>query len=284
MDNNFHVCKNHPDTVAQAQCAVCGEWFCRDCLTQQHGKFYCKAHASPKKKRGPLFYVGIVLGVLVLWYGFVFTVKSCSADDPAQEDTTPKIRRNAPLCAQSQELDDYVPLVTFDAITYTGSGEGQLIIDDIPGAWVLYAECDSEGPFNVTGYDPNGNLARFFVTSAAPYTGTSIDISFVTTRIDVSASGDWRIEIRPLIDCDTIKTGDPLVSSGDTVLRIDGTPKTIEIHKDPDDSDFYAATIGTRYNILAKPETTADSTKTCNDDPQYLIVSSSGEWGIQFND
>lgn len=287
MDNHIHVCHNHPDTVAQGQCCVCGEWFCRDCLVQQHGKFFCKAHASPqklRKKRDPVSLVLIVFGALLLCFALFFAVKIRFFDDPAQEDTTPKIRRAAPLCEQSHEPDDYVPLVTFDTITYTGSGEGQLIIDDIPGAWVVYAECDGDAPFYVTGYDPNGHLARFLVISSAPYSGTSIDISFVTTRIDVVASGNWRIEIRPLIDCDTIKVGDPLVSSGDSVLRIDGTPKTIEIHKDPYVTDFYAFTIGARYHFLADADTAANITKTCTDDPQYLIVSSSGEWSIQFNE
>lgn len=285
--DTIHVCHNHPDTVAQGQCCVCGEWFCRDCLVQQHGKLFCKAHASPqklRKKRDPMSLVLIVFGSLLLCFALFFAVKIRFFDDPAPEDTTPKIRRAAPLCEQSHEPDDYVPLVTFDTITYTGSGEGQLIIDDIPGAWVVYAECDGDAPFYVTGYDPNGHLARFLVISSAPYSGTSIDISFVTTRIDVVASGNWRIEIRPLIDCDTIKVGDTLVSSGDSVLRIDGTPKTIEIHKDPYVTDFYAFTIGARYHFLADADTAANITKTCTDDPQYLIVSSSGEWSIQFNE
>lgn len=287
MDPNFHVCKNHPDTVAHAQCAVCGEWFCRDCLVQQHGKLFCKSHASPqklRKKRDPMSLFLIVFGALLLCFALFFAVKIRFFDDPVPEDTTPKIRRAVSLCEQSHELDDYVPLVTFDTITYTGSGEGQLIINEIPGAWVVYAECDGEGPFSITGYDPNGNLARFLVISSAPYAGTSIDASFVSTRIDVSASGNWRIEIRPLIDCDTIKVGDTLVSSGDSVLRIDGTPKTIEIHKDPYVTDFYAFTIGARYHFLADADTAANITKTCTDDPQYLIVSSSGEWSIQFNE
>lgn len=285
--DTIHVCHNHPDTVAQGQCCVCGEWFCRDCLVQQHGKLFCKAHASPqklRKKRDPMSLVLIVFGSLLLCFALFFAVKIRFFDDPAPEDTTPKIRRAAPLCEQSHEPDDYVPLVTFDTITYTGSGEGQLIIDDIPGAWVVYAECDGDAPFYVTGYDPNGHLARFLVISSAPYSGTSIDISFVTTRIDVVASGNWRIEIRPLIDCDTIKVGDTLVSSGDSVLRIDGTPKTIEIHKDPYVTDFYAFTIGARYHFLADADTAANITKTCTDDPQYLIVSSSGEWSIQFKE
>ena len=31
MDNQ-HTCKNHPVAPATAQCCVCGEWFCADCI------------------------------------------------------------------------------------------------------------------------------------------------------------------------------------------------------------------------------------------------------------
>ena len=31
MDNQ-HTCKNHPDVPAVAQCCVCGDWFCADCI------------------------------------------------------------------------------------------------------------------------------------------------------------------------------------------------------------------------------------------------------------
>ena len=31
MDNQ-HTCKNHPYAPAVAQCCVCGDWFCADCI------------------------------------------------------------------------------------------------------------------------------------------------------------------------------------------------------------------------------------------------------------
>lgn len=36
MDN--HTCKNHPDVPAVAQCCVCGDLFCADCIATVDGK------------------------------------------------------------------------------------------------------------------------------------------------------------------------------------------------------------------------------------------------------
>ncbi len=44
MDNQQHMCKNHPDTPAVAQCSTCGDWFCADCIATVGDKIYCKSH------------------------------------------------------------------------------------------------------------------------------------------------------------------------------------------------------------------------------------------------
>lgn len=46
MDNQQHMCKNHPDTPAVAQCSTCGEWFCADCIATVGDKVYCKSHVQ----------------------------------------------------------------------------------------------------------------------------------------------------------------------------------------------------------------------------------------------
>jgi len=35
-------CQNHPDKEVKGACVGCGNFFCEDCLTQVHGKNYCK--------------------------------------------------------------------------------------------------------------------------------------------------------------------------------------------------------------------------------------------------
>lgn len=46
MDQNQHTCKNHPDAPAVAQCSVCGDWFCADCVATVGDKVYCKSHVQ----------------------------------------------------------------------------------------------------------------------------------------------------------------------------------------------------------------------------------------------
>jgi len=35
-------CLNHPNKEVKGACVGCGNFFCEDCLTQIHGKNYCK--------------------------------------------------------------------------------------------------------------------------------------------------------------------------------------------------------------------------------------------------
>ena len=42
-------CKNHPDREAAGKCVACGEPFCRDCLTEVDGIYYCAAH-DPRRQ------------------------------------------------------------------------------------------------------------------------------------------------------------------------------------------------------------------------------------------
>lgn len=285
MDPNFHVCKNHPDTVAQAQCAVCGEWFCCDCLTQQHGKFYCKAHASPKKKRGPLFYILIVLGVLVLWYSFVFAVKSCSSDDPPRE-TTGSGTTSADAIFTDEFREALSVFTPFDPIEYTGTGDSVIFLDGIPGGWVLYAEGNADGRyFCIKGYDDNDKTTELFVNTTEPYRGTTIDGNFATTQLEITSTGDWRIEIRPLIGCDTITVGEPYKSTGDAVLIVSGDAKTADIYGNAREAYFGVHAIGAgSADLLVNTTEAYSGTVKCKNNPQFIVVTASDEWGIRLNE
>jgi len=36
-------CRNHPDREAVARCPSCGEFFCRECVTEDAGRLVCAA-------------------------------------------------------------------------------------------------------------------------------------------------------------------------------------------------------------------------------------------------
>lgn len=285
--DTIHVCHNHPDTVAHAQCAVCGEWFCRDCLVQQHGKLICKAHASPQKllkKRSPLFYILIVLIALVLWYAFVFAVKNRSADDPLRETILIDTASSSPVFTDEfrEALSLFMP---FDPIEYTGTGDSVIFLDDIPSGWVLYADGNAEDRyFCIQGYDDNDQFTEFFVNTTEPYSGTTIDVNFATTQLEITATGEWSIEIRPLIGCDTITVGEPYKSTGDSVLIVSGDAKTADIYGNARAAYFGVHAIGAgSADLLVNTTEEYSGTVKCKNNPQFIVVIASDEWGIRMN-
>lgn len=287
MDNHIHVCHNHPDTVAHGQCAVCGEWFCRDCLVQQHGKLFCKAHASPqklRKKRDPWSRILIVFGVLMLCYVVVFLVKIRFFDDPPPETISSDTASSSPVFTDEfrEALSLFMP---FDPIEYTGTGDSVIFLDDIPSGWVLYAEGNAEDRyFCIQGYDDNDQLTKLFVNTTEPYSGTTIDGNFATTQLEITATGEWRIEIRPLIGCDTITVGEPYKSTGDAVLIVSGDAKTADIYGNARAAYFGVHAIGAGSSYLLVNTTEAYSgTVKCKNNPQFIVVIASDEWGIRLN-
>lgn len=287
MDNHIHVCHNHPDTVAQGQCAVCGEWFCRDCLVQQHGKLFCKAHASPqklRKKRDPWSRILIVFGVLMLCYVVVFLVKIRFFDDPPPETIRSDTASSSPVFTDEfrEALSLFMP---FDPIEYTGTGDSVIFLDDIPSGWVLYAEGNAEDRyFCIQGYDDNDKPTELFVNTTEPYCGTTIDGNFATTQLEITATGEWRIEIRPLIGCDTITVGEPYKSSGDAVLIVSGDAKTADIYGNARAAYFCVHAIGAgSADLLVNTTEAYSGTVKCKNNPQFIVVIASDEWGIRLN-
>lgn len=287
MDNHIHVCHNHPDTVAHGQCAVCGEWFCRDCLVQQHGKLFCKAHASPQKlqkKRDPMSLVLIVFGVLLLCFALFFAAKIRFFDDPPQETIYSDTASSSP--AFTDEFREALSLfMPFDPIEYTGTGDSVIFLDDIPSGWVLYAEGNAEDRyFCIQGYDDNDQLTELFVNTTEPYCGTTIDGNFATTQLEITATGEWRIEIRPLIGCDTITVGEPYKSSGDAVLIVSGDAKTADIYGNARAAYFCVHAIGAgSADLLVNTTEAYSGTVKCKNNPQFIVVIASDEWGIRLN-
>ena len=219
----------------------------------------------------------------MLWYSFVFAVKSCSANDPPRE-TTGSDTASSPVL--TDEFREALSLFTpFDPIEYTGTGDSVIFLDDIPSGWVLYAEGNAEDRyFCIQGYDDNDQLTKLFVNTTEPYCGTTIDGNFATTQLEITATGEWRIEIRPLIGCDTITVGEPYKSTGDAVLIVSGDAKTADIYGNARAAYFGVHAIGAgSADLLVNTTEEYSGTVKCKNNPQVIVVSASDEWGIRLN-
>ena len=138
--------------------------------------------------------------------------------------------------------------------------------------------------FCIEGYDDNDKTTELFVNTTEPYSGTTIDGNFATTQLEITAEGDWRIEIRPLIGCDTITVGEPYKSSGDAVLIVSGEAKTADIYGNARAAYFGVHAIGAgSADLLVNTTEEYSGTVKCKNNPQFIVVTASDEWGIRLN-
>ena len=72
-------CRNHAAREAAARCPECGQFFCRECITEFHGRVICavcvqKLAAAPAARRPVLAWIGRLIqcgvGILVAWFFF----------------------------------------------------------------------------------------------------------------------------------------------------------------------------------------------------------------------
>lgn len=74
------TCYHHLLREAVARCPECGEYFCRECVTEHHGRMLCSqclselTHGPSTRVRNWIGHLAIALqgaaGFLIIWYAF----------------------------------------------------------------------------------------------------------------------------------------------------------------------------------------------------------------------
>ena len=114
--------------------------------------------------------------------------------------------------------------------TYSGTGNDVVTLKKPAGPALLYARCDNpDTEFYILAFDKDGN--QVYETLAAgygPYEGvTPLDFDWIYTppsqrayRLQVTATGPWTLEVRPLSAAPVVGPGDTIDGTGDQVLRL----------------------------------------------------------------
>jgi hypothetical protein len=122
--------------------------------------------------------------------------------------------------------------------TLTGTGNATLDLDRAQEPALIHIVGNAEGKhFSASAYDPSGRRIDLLVTTVDPYEGIRpLDFGEHdhTTRLQVTATGPWRIEIWPLtdevIEAQTLVVPGQREGSGDDVLFLSGaTPGMLAV-------------------------------------------------------
>lgn len=179
-------------------------------------------------------------------------------------------------------------------ILLTGSGDGVVDVDRRSYGAVARVTHSGRGNFAVWNYGPDGKKIDLLVNTIGVYSGT-VPIDFFTyeytTRFEITASGDWTIEIIPLTASDFVFAPTTLNGIGDNVITI--TPKTgtkidlLKIDASKADSNFTIWAYGENGRLLVKEIAPYSGTvvvptvATVSSTYSILVIHATGEWSIE---
>lgn len=106
-----------------------------------------------------------------------------------------------------------------ETIVLTGSGNQTLQVGSIEDGYVFHITGnEAEEMFSVIGGDENGNLTTMLVLTEKNYDGITADMSLKTTQLEISAVGDWTVELVPINNLPRYKAGETVTGDKDTVF------------------------------------------------------------------
>lgn len=173
----------------------------------------------------------------------------------------------------------------FAPIVYSGSGDSVIDIDPPKDCmWVLYVSGnDNSDYFGVQGYAADNSTTELFVNTTKPYSGVTFDPSFKTTQLEISATGDWYVEIRSIYSCDVIETSDTYYGSGDNVVLMYIGAQTAEINGNDDGAYFGVKSYGDSEDLLVNTTEPYSGTVKLKYDPEVLRITAEGDWNVTLN-
>lgn len=174
-----------------------------------------------------------------------------------------------------------VPTPLPTSVIYSGSGDSVISINNPYDLAVFFISGNSaDRHFAVRGYDSADNYTNLFVNTTDSYSGLTLDTDGPTTSFEISAVGEWSIEVRSIRTCKPISSGQTIFGSGDDVLLIEGNSKTAKITGNEASRHFAVKAYGSRDKLLVNTTETYSGTVKLNENPHILEISAVGEWSI----
>jgi hypothetical protein len=173
-----------------------------------------------------------------------------------------------------------------DPILELGSGDGVVNIDKWTGPAIISATHDGDGNFTITNFSAANARLGQLVNVTGPYYGT-LPLDFMaseqTTRLEITATGAWEIQIIPIEQARTESLPTTIEGYGDDVIVLTGgDPDQLKIDASGSTDAFVVNGFGSGnwYQLLSK---TAPYTGTINATAgtTTLAVTANGSWSIE---
>jgi hypothetical protein len=172
-----------------------------------------------------------------------------------------------------------------DPIVLTGTGDSVVDFDNPFSVAIVHVTGNAASRyFGVTTYDANGNQIDLLVNTTDPYDGVR-PLDFRddehTTRFEVSADGDWVIEIKHLFEARKLDVPGTITGSGDDVfLLLGAAPDTATIIGNAEGRYFGVFAYGEEIDLLVNTTDPYEGTVIVDPNTLVIEVKAEGEWEI----
>ena len=104
-----------------------------------------------------------------------------------------------------------------------------------------------------------------------------------TETLEISASGSWSIDLVSIYEMPSIKQGDTITGSGDSILLVDSYGTSAHIVGNQGGAHFSVKSYGSsRDNLMVNTTDPYDGTVMLKGNPVLLEIDAEGEWSILF--
>lgn len=174
-------------------------------------------------------------------------------------------------------------------ISYSGSGDDVIFIQKpgaVDGPVIVYVRGNHVSEyFAVTSHDASGTSTNLLVNTTEVYEGI-VPLDFlddeVSTMLEVNATGDWYIEIRPLDSARVANVPGAIDGFGDEVFIVTGSTRTAYITGNSAEAHFAVSTYGTYFDLAVNTADPYAGRVIIPVGTNVVGVSAEGSWTIVF--
>lgn len=137
--------------------------------------------------------------------------------------------------------------------------------------------------FAIHSYDANGNNIDLLVNTTDPFEGV-LPLDFLTGEhtfgFEITATGAWTIEVRPLSTIERVSVPGEITGSGPYVFALTTAPSRATITGNSAARHFAVFSYGNSRELLVNTTDPYDGTVRLSSDTIIIVVTADGEWAI----
>lgn len=238
-----------------------------------------------KKRISALALSGILLLALASCGNTADTSSESNSESSAPGSSSVIVDESAPQEVEEDQNEEPEEEVSIpDPVVYSGTGDDVVQITPPEGKYVFRITGNQEERhFSVKAYDSFAEYIDLLVNTTSQYSGVTYDPTQSTAMLEISATGDWTIELVSIYTMDALISGNSISGEGDAVLQVFAPVLTADIQGNDASAHFSVKSYdmdGGYLDLLVNTTDPYSGTVMMGLDVSTLVILAEGPWTI----